>query len=636
MFELKDFLENIRTIKDVFDKKKKAKKERKKLIVILTIFFVFLIIFIFIAAPVFAYQFIYQDKIYPGVYIDGVNLGGLTQEEAIDRLNQSVDNLKLRGLNFRYQNKSVQVEMTTLSPIDPDLAYQILSFDVEKMAEQAYNFGRQKTFFANLSKQIKAILVQQEIPLFYRLNEKELANILEENLADFQKPAQNAGLAFAEGDRIEIVNEVNGFVIDYDQAIEDLKENINLVAINTVELKTRPSFARVSRIEAVSSLPLVREFLDLEKIILKNADQEWVVEKDEFKNWLVFEKEENQVVLAFASEFLFEKLETLAEEINQPAKDAKFYFQDGKVTEFQPSKPGLALDLESSSLKINEEFFNNKNTAIDLVVKGSEPKVKTGDVNNWGIKELIGSGATDYAGSSSNRVKNIKNAVSHLNGMLIEPESEFSLVQALGEINAAAGYVPEYVIKGDRTIPEYGGGLCQIATTVFRAALHSGSPITERKPHSYIVSYYKPIGMDATVYGPHPDLRFINDTGYHILIQARTEGTILTFDFWGAGDGRKVEITEPVLYNWKAQPADRLIENPALKPGTKKLMEKGRRGVDAYFYRYLTLANGEKKEEIWRSHYIPWPNIYEIGVEPPKPEEPVDDGEGDGELVAED
>ncbi|HDQ23134.1 MAG TPA: hypothetical protein ENN28_04185 [Candidatus Uhrbacteria bacterium] len=636
MFELKDFLENLRTIKDVFDKKKKAKKERKKLIVILTIFFVFLIIFIFIAAPVFAYQLIYQDKIYPGVYIDGVNLGGLTQEEAINRLNQSVDNLKLRGLNFRYQNKSIQVEMTTFSPIDPDLAYQILSFEVEKMAEQAYNFGRQENFFANLSKQIKAILVQQEIPLFYRLNEKELANILEENLADLQKPAQNAGLVFAEGDRIEIVNEVNGFVIDYEQAIEDLKEDINLVAIKTVELKTRPSFAKVTRIEAVASLPLVRDFLDLEKIILKNADHEWVVEKDEFKNWLVFEKEENQIVLVFANEFLFKKLEELAEEINQPAKDAKFSFQDGKVTEFQPSKPGLALDLESSSLKINEEFFNNKNTAIDLVVKGSEPKVKTGDVNNWGIKELIGSGVTDYAGSSSNRVKNIKNAVSHLNGMLIEPESEFSLVQALGEINAAAGYVPEYVIKGDRTIPEYGGGLCQIATTVFRAALHSGSPITERKPHSYIVSYYKPIGMDATIYGPHPDLRFINDTGHYILIQARTEGTILTFDFWGAGDGRKVEITEPVLYNWKAQPADRLIENPALKPGAKKLMEKGRRGVDAYFYRYLTLANGEQKEEIWRSHYIPWPNIYEIGVEPPKPEEPADDGEDDGESVAED
>ncbi|MCX6744921.1 MAG: VanW family protein [Candidatus Parcubacteria bacterium] len=210
-----------------------------------------------------------------------------------------------------------------------------------------------------------------------------------------------------------------------------------------------------------------------------------------------------------------------------------------------------------------------------------------------------------------------------MNGLIIPP-GEFSTVDAIGEVNAATGYFQEYVIKGDRTIPEYGGGLCQIGTTMFRVALYSGLPITERRPHSYIVSYYNPLGMDATIYGPHPDLRFNNDTGYNILLQIKIDGTELTFEFWGTSDGRKTEITDPVLYNWTGIPADKLIENIKLKPGEKKKMETGRRGADSHFYRYITKADGVKAEEIFRSHYVAWPNIYEVGVTP-KPEVPATD-----------
>jgi vancomycin resistance protein YoaR len=142
---------------------------------------------------------------------------------------------------------------------------------------------------------------------------------------------------------------------------------------------------------------------------------------------------------------------------------------------------------------------------------------------------------------------------------LIKPEEEFSFNKIIGKVSPKKGYLPELVIKNNRTVAEYGGGLCQISTTCFRAALYSGLPITERRPHAYAVKYYNPQGTDATIYPPHPDLRFINDTPNYILIQTKIEGNILTFDFYGTDDGREVKIIGPYSYDKKRSGAMKAV-----------------------------------------------------------------------------
>ncbi len=600
---------------DLLFKNKKKKANEKKLMVLLTIFFVFFLIGLFFAMPIFAYQFYYYNKIYPGIYIDGIEIGSLTPLEAMDKLNMFVDNLKLRGLNFKYKNNNLKVETTTLSPADPDLAYQILIFEKSKMVDQAFWYGRQNNFLVNLNKQLKALLYRQEIPLIYTLHDEYLKEILQNKFEIFENPAKNAEIVFVNETEFKIEPEKRGFIIDYEQAINDLKNNLNFLSLQTINLKTKPSLPSVTKREAEANKLLIKDILKQEKIILKYKDDNWEIERDEFKNWLAFKKANKQILLTFKPQLLKKKLKELAQEINLPAQDARFTFEDGKVTEFKPHKFGLKLDIESNFSKINDQFFARKNNEIDLIVKESEPQVKTGEVNGFGITEIIGVGESDFAGSRINRIRNITNAANHLHGMLIEPGEGFSLAERIGPVNASTGYYPEYVIKGDRTIPEYGGGLCQIATTTFRAALYSGLPIIERKPHSYIVSYYKPIGMDAAIYSPHPDVRFINDTGNYILIQTEIEDTKLTFTFWGKSDGRQVEITEPEVYNWRGPGAPRMIENSDLEPGKKKLMEHARSGADAHFYRYITRPGQEKEKEIWRSHYVAWSAIYEVGPE---------------------
>ena len=139
--------------------------------------------------------------------------------------------------------------------------------------------------------------------------------------------------------------------------------------------------------------------------------------------------------------------------------------------------------------------------------------------------------------------------------MLVGPEDEFSFNSALGKVGVKQGYLPELVIKKDKTVPEYGGGLCQVSTTAFRGAVKAGFEITERESHAYPVQYYNPQGTDATIYPPHPDLRFKNNTPAYILIQTRIEGNKLYFDFYGSDDGRKVVLKGPYIYSRKANGA---------------------------------------------------------------------------------
>jgi vancomycin resistance protein YoaR len=239
---------------------------------------------------------------------------------------------------------------------------------------------------------------------------------------------------------------------------------------------------------------------------------------------------------------------SLANTVNKDPEDAKFKITDGKVAAFSLDEKGFKLD-EEKSLEILISYFNSADFSDSLTLPYAEldPRVEIESVDNMGITELIGQGHSNFRGSPKNRIFNIKVATSRFDGILIKPKEEFSFVGVLGEVDGEHGYLPELVIKKDKTEPEFGGGICQVSTTAFRAAINSGLEITARRNHAYPVAYYNPQGMDATVYVPRPDLRFINNTPNYILIQTRIEGTELFFDFYGTSDGRKVEVIGPTI-----------------------------------------------------------------------------------------
>lgn len=241
-------------------------------------------------------------------------------------------------------------------------------------------------------------------------------------------------------------------------------------------------------------------------------------------------------------------LDDLARQTDKDPESAKLQVENGKVSVFSLSQNGRRLNKEKSLQIILDYFKNNSaNNFIGLAYEEIKPEISIDAIDNLGITSLIGEGRSNFSGSPKNRIFNIKVAISRFNGVLIKPGEEFSFVSTLGPVDGEHGYLPELVIKKDKTEPEFGGGICQVSTTAFRAAIYSGLEITARRNHAYPVRYYNPQGMDATVYVPRPDLRFINNTPGYILIQTKIEGTELVFDFFGTNDGRKTDIIGPKI-----------------------------------------------------------------------------------------
>ncbi len=242
-------------------------------------------------------------------------------------------------------------------------------------------------------------------------------------------------------------------------------------------------------------------------------------------------------------------VEALATKVNQEPANALFGADDhGAITVAVPEKIGRTLDQSASTeliLRALAGEASGSTLKIALPTLEAHPKIAGADRERLGLKELIGEGKSNFKGSPKNRVFNINRALKQYENILIAPGEEFSFVDYLGEVDGEHGYLPELVIKYNKTEPEFGGGICQVSSTVFRAAIYSGLKITERRNHAYAVQYYKPIGMDATIYIPKPDLKFTNNTPGYILMQPHVEGFDLTFRFFGTKDGRQVAVDGP-------------------------------------------------------------------------------------------
>lgn len=590
-----------------------------------------------LVASYLIFEKIYENKIYPNVYSGDINLGGKTKDEALALINNKTDFIKQAGINFYLKNQTTKI-FPLASSADGDIVYEIIYFDEENTVAEAAGYGRDDNFFISLKNKIGLLIFGKKIVMHFVVNEKEVSRSLADNFSKFITAPEDASLAVANNNSdknnisFEIKQERYGQTIDYQKGINELIENLGNLKNNSIYLVYKDTAPLIFKencghiaveAEKISNLAPIKFILpdSTSSPLVSNNEKvrQWVISKEAFANLLkikVFGEKSNKPYTGLDEDKLkayFEK--NISPQINISPAQAKFTIQNGKVIEFQKSKDGREIDTDETIKTAEEKIIIAKMNTVELALREVKSLIHADNVNEFGIKEIVGIGQSNFSGSPKNRRHNIKVGADALNGVLIKPGEEFSLLKALGKVDAKNGYLTELVIKENKTIPEYGGGLCQIGTTMFRASLSTGLPITVRRNHSYRVQYYEPAGTDATIYDPWPDYRFLNDMPTYILIQSRFEGDILYFDFWGASDGRQATQTKPVIYNIVKPKPTKIIETLALKPGEKKCTEKAHNGADAYFDYTVTYNNGEVRKKKFSSHYVPWQAVCLVGVE---------------------
>ena len=560
------------------------------------------------------YHLAYFKKIYPGVSIAYQNVENKTIEEGSNYLENYINQNKASSLKLASQeNQSWEIELEKLD----------FFYDTNLSVEKAYQVGRNKKPFLDLKNKTKSYFQGTNLGLDYSLNQ----NLLEEKIATIASqvfiPAIEPTIEVLEAtpsggtSRISIKQGEDGQQLDKRGLINIIAQQITQVSFESISLPLIYTSPVLTEEQIKNTQKRAEKFLD-KRLILKEEENLWKLEEKELIELLSFTNGFNQdEIKNWASE--------LSLIINRDPQNASFRFSEGKVAEFKPAKEGKKLeedqtvDLIVKGLGKLEE--NQIQDAINLPITTSQPIIKTADVNSLGIKELVGRGVSSFRGSISSRIHNINLASSRLNGLLIPPEEVFSFNQALGDVSRSTGYQEAYIIKDGRTVLGDGGGVCQVSTTLFRAALDTGLPIIERKAHAYRVSYYEQgssVGLDATVFSPTADLKIKNDTPAYLLIQTYFDqkNYRLTFEIYGASDGRSVSISKSRMWDQSPPPPDLYQDDPTLPTGQIKQIDWKSWGAKASFDYRVNRFGEVLQNRTFYSNYRPWQAIYLRGTGP--------------------
>ncbi|MBZ9714792.1 VanW family protein [Deinococcus multiflagellatus] len=277
---------------------------------------------------------------------------------------------------------------------------------------------------------------------------------------------------------------------------------------------------------------------------------------------------------------------------------------------------GLSVNLDKTRANLLAALKDPKGVKVNVALGAqTAPKRTLSYFLSRGITAHLGTGETNYYGSSDARVTNIHVGARRFQDVLFEGKT-VSFNQMVGPINLRTGFVTGLVISGERTANGVGGGICQVSTTVFRTLYSAGLPILERRNHSYQVRYYDPQGLDATIYQPSQDLKFANDTGGALWFQSEwnDEEARLSIQVFGKARDFTVQIDAPRTLSTTPPPPDRVIRDASLGAGQRKQVDWAAPGAVIEVTRKFVRDGKVFKQDTLKSTYRPWPNIFLVGT----------------------
>jgi vancomycin resistance protein YoaR len=579
------------------------------------------------------YQMLYRGKVHQGVKVWDLNLGGMRRTEAQAALVDHFADLIRTTWELRDGERTWTVTPAALG----------VRFDAAGTAEAAYAVGRSGSPAWNLGEQTRSASQGVQVAPVVLYDEAAARRYLAGLADEIYQPVRDASLVINGLEVYETSPQV-GRQLDVEATLAALRQaadhpdegKVELVVVETLPRVIDAAIAR-DQARATISAPLT---LYVEGELFGGTvtgttggrpvtPGPWQLSREELAAMLVVgekpigDTEGVRLDVRLDQKAIGAHLAPIGREVSRTATSARFIFNDGtrQLEVIAPSAHGLELDLEETVARINQGATGTEREvplALKVIPAEFDESVTAEEL---GITELIASSVSYFAGSSDGRINNVTVAASKFHGIIIKPGQDFSFNEWLGDVSEEEGYDESLIIFGNETVPDVGGGVCQVSTTAYRAAFWAGYPITERWAHAYRVGYYEqggqPVGMDATIYSPLVDLKFVNDSPYHLLIETYVSrsASSLTYKFYSTGRGRIVEMEGPEITDVIEHGEPVYKEDPELAQGEIKQVEWATDGLTSVITRVIRdAASGEVIErKEFKSKFRPWNAVYLVG-----------------------
>lgn len=576
------------------------------------------------------YQWLNGDRVFPGVSAFGVDIGGMSRDEAKAALLREFDRSYSRPIELRFADRQWAASLSDLG----------VRLDADGTVDEAYAIGRVGNPIERLRSQLSAATGRvTSIKPRLSVDEAKRTAFFARLARQIDQPVRDASLAIDKNrPAVVVTTSQPGLRLDVEKTCQVLQQAVVNQSGNSIELvvqKTEPSVVEADLAVAKSQA----ERMLASPLDLQYEGRSWTLSPKQLAPWIVFSQrkaETAKLTAALQEEPLKEFLEGVAKQIDRPASNARFDYDrgTGHLSLLRPGVNGLKLDVAAAISLIQQQAATDKRV-VALPVAVMNPAFGAEDAPSLVIKDLIEEASTSYAGSVPERAHNVELAASRLNGVVVAPGQVFSMNDELGPVTLQSGYQIGWgiTISGDNmlTVPSEGGGICQVATTLFQPVFWAGYPIVERVAHLYWIPRYgePPKGMkglDATVDTTFDkngnvvyevDFKFENNTENPILIQSRTDGKNVHFSLYGVKPNWQVKVDGPVIEDVVKTTNETVRQpDPTLPVGKQIVIEEARDGFKATVARKVTKDGQVVSDQQFVSRYRPSRNVIVVGTKP--------------------
>lgn len=574
----------------------------------------------------------HAGRVYPAVYAAGEPLGGLTRDEARAALAKRGAAVESASVAFSHGDRRWSATLGELG----------VRADPEPALAAAYAVGRQDGAWDRLRATAGLVRDDERFPMALALDHAPLGRWFDRIDRDIGQPPREARLEI-EGTEVSVVPEADGVVVDRATATARLTDALRGLRPVDAPLPTLTRPAAVRADDLGEARDRLAGALD-QSVQVSFEGGYWTLASSALAGFVEQEVDPEESGAAAFSMGLDEArladwlAETLAPELERDPVDAVVGWGGEGLVSVEQSVDGVRLKPEPLAESIAESFFGDHDP-VEAPVTITKPAIDSGNLDKLGVATLLGVGTSNYSGSTDGRATNVEVGAYRLNGTLVPPNGEFSFNHAIGVIKEENGFVKAQVIDGERIGQDIGGGICQVSTTVFRAAYMAGLQMGDWWPHLYRIPFYEydgwPPGLDASILQPTEDpstwgdFTFLNPSDSWMLVESWTDGVNVVVNVYGADLGYRVETTGPTYGQPVQIEPDLEVVDPELEPGTVKQTETPLEGLSVRHMRTVFDRAGNRlREGPFDTEYAPRGNVWTVspdmkGKSPADPERPL-------------